>query len=357
MTFQYSKDLEIIENFIYSLVAAYKMDAIPDDYLPEDLHLRELTVSAFSELVQTLKPYRNDLTLFFYHLPGDLCFLSGQLRSVVKARKGILSLEEMLCSLRSLSADAWMLSVLKHYGSASANEESFYRELSRNPSLLISYIRTLDLPDSVKLSIIQFLMAPEVGRNNLCDILTEYSQKFRTVFPVFDVLIRERCPELENKLCEKLFGFLKHYPECTTDEITTVYYGFIIFNSKAGRCGKYDELLLFFSGMEHSMLDDAERKTSLEPSGLFQYLDEPKHLAILSILADGELCVADIHKKLQNQYKIPLPTVSGYMQDLYEMGIVRRYAMGTKSFYSINPEYFSEVEKYFTQVKNSILRR
>ena len=72
---------------------------------------------------------------------------------------------------------------------------------------------------------------------------------------------------------------------------------------------------------------------------------EPKRLAILSFLKDGEKCACEIHPKL----KLPQNLSSHHLKVLKVMGLLKSRREGTKIIYSRNEEAIKHYQSELTK--------
>ena len=348
MTFHYSPAYEKLINFSTSLRMAFESDKIAVDQLPESEGHRAVTEDAFASLVKVMQPYRNELAALLYHDPARLSlFTEWRLRDL-KEKKQSATIDTMLDYIENMELEEWALSTLRRYGSPSLSAESFYYELLRNPPLLISYIQSLDVPDAVKLGIIRVTTATESVKKVFMRFLQLYRAVFEEVYPRFSEWAEARTAELEATLPDQLFINAEPFSVSNhADSIHDVYYGSLFFQPLGANDIYMDDSLFIAIGLAADIFDQPKQIEQLEATKSFKYLDEPKHIAILRALLGGELCVMDILTSIKEEYTIPQPTLSGYLQDLFDMGAVKRHYEDVKCYYEIDPSYITKGKAYF----------
>ena len=349
MTFQYAPEYEKIINFSISLCMAFESNRIPEDQLPDNEELRKAVEAAFASLVKVIQPYRNELAVFFFSDSSKLSAFTEWRLNDLKDKQQLASIETMLNYFRKMSIEDWALSVLKDYGSSSLSAESFYYELLRNPALLISYIQSLEVPDQVKLGIIRATTATEPLIKSFLRFMTAYCAKFEEEYLAFSGWMESKAEELETLLPDHFVEIMNRLSseKHNNDGDVEVYYSSLAFQPLGAISVVPDKSIFLSIGLESKILNEVNQKEQLEVTRAFKYLDEPKHVAILKALLNGEICVMDIQDILKKEYTIPQPTLSGYLQDLFEMGAVKRHYEGVKCYYKIDPTYIDKGRAYF----------
>jgi DNA-binding transcriptional ArsR family regulator len=79
----------------------------------------------------------------------------------------------------------------------------------------------------------------------------------------------------------------------------------------------------------------------------FQALGEPRRLAIVELLRDGEKSVGELSERLGASQ----PAVSKHLRALREAGLVEVRADAQHRFYRIRPEPFAEVDDWLAQYR------
>ncbi|NUR63151.1 MAG: winged helix-turn-helix transcriptional regulator [Catenulispora sp.] len=79
----------------------------------------------------------------------------------------------------------------------------------------------------------------------------------------------------------------------------------------------------------------------------FQALAEPRRLAILELLRDGEKSVGELAAALDASQ----PAVSKHLRALKESGLVEVRPMAQQRFYRIRPEPLAEVDDWLSQYR------
>ena len=349
MTFQYTPEYEKLINFSISLGMAFDSDEIPEDQRPQNERLRTTIENAFASLVKIVQPYRNELAAFFYHDSARLSLFSEwRLKDFIEKGQSA-TIDTTIEYIEKMSMEDWTLSVLKRYGSSSLSAEGFYFELLRNPSLLITYIQSLDVPDPVKLGIIRATTAAESQVKTLIRFLVLYREAFNNVYASFSGWIEPRTEELESILPSQFDLIFEQLPgaRINQDKLKEVCYGSLVFSPLNANDTVLDNTVFISIGLASTIFEDNKQIGQLETIRAFKYLDEPKHVAILKALLGGELCVMDILTSIKDEYTIPQPTLSGYLQDLLEMGAVKRHYEGVKCYYEIDPAFVEKGKAYF----------
>ena len=358
MIFHYAPEYEKLVNLSISLCMAFDSDGIPEDQMPQNERLRTAISHAFASLVKVMQPYRNELAVFFYSDSTKLSAFTEWRLNDLKDKKQSASIETMLDYFRKMPIEDWALSILKDYGSSSLSAESFYYELLRNPPLLISYIQSLEVPDQVKLGIIRATTATEPLIKNFIRFLTAYCTKFEEEYSAFSSWMESRAEELEVLLPNQFVEIMNRLTseKHNKDEDVEVYYSSLAFQPLGAISVVPDKSVFLSVGLEAKVLNEVSKKEQLEVTRAFKYLDEPKHVAILKALLKGEMCVMDIQDIIKKEYTIPQPTLFGYLQDLFEMGAVKRHYEGVKCFYKIDPTYIDKGKAYFDMFDRLLVR-
>ncbi|MEA4824740.1 MAG: hypothetical protein VB111_11610 [Clostridiaceae bacterium] len=346
-------------DFVSSLALSFEFDRLPDNITPHEESLKRIVEPAFAALVEVVKPFRSDLALFLYHAPGEVSFLTSYAMNLLHRLHRIISMDDLCRSLSALSDEEWKLELLLHFGSSSTTATGFYRELLKNPALTISYIRTLDVSDSIKLGLSNLVTIPGALSKELLQFLAAYRVCFDAVYERFEKVMEERSKALENALRLDLEGILTRLARKRYDisGIESVIYASHVFPTTDFCSSQQTELLFLYIGLEYPLTPDIQTAGSLLTTTMFKYLDAPKYIAVLRTLANGELCVTDIQRSLREEYQMPQPSLSGYLADLFEMGIVRRRYEGKRAYYEIDETYFKNAKAYISDAENVLLGR
>lgn len=80
---------------------------------------------------------------------------------------------------------------------------------------------------------------------------------------------------------------------------------------------------------------------------VFDVIAEPKRRAILSLLATSELSVGEIEEQL----RVPQPTVSKHLRVLRETGFVERTVDAQRRLYRLNPKPLLELDDWLAQFR------
>jgi Predicted transcriptional regulators len=80
---------------------------------------------------------------------------------------------------------------------------------------------------------------------------------------------------------------------------------------------------------------------------------EPNRRRILTLVRDGELSAGEI----ASHFDISAPAISQHLKVLKEAGLVEERRNGTQRLYSVRPEGFDEVRRFFEGFWNQSLLR
>jgi DNA-binding transcriptional ArsR family regulator len=82
-------------------------------------------------------------------------------------------------------------------------------------------------------------------------------------------------------------------------------------------------------------------------------LVEPNRRRILTLVRDEELSAGEI----ASHFKISAPAISQHLKVLKEAGLVEERRNGTRRLYSVRPEGFEDVHRFFEEFWNQSLLR
>ncbi len=80
---------------------------------------------------------------------------------------------------------------------------------------------------------------------------------------------------------------------------------------------------------------------------VFAIISEPNRRAILGLLAASQLSVGE----LQQQLRMPQPTVSKHLRVLRDAGFVEVTVDGQRRLYRLNPAPFQELDEWMAQFR------
>ncbi len=366
--FRYTPDYEKLCNWFSVLVQAWENDTYPADYLPEDPDLREKVQTVFGALHALARPYRRELEVFFHREKGEVSFLTRWRMRQIERLDREITMEEYLSSLERLTEKEWLYEVLTHYTAVAAMPESlaaesFRRALMGDPGLTVTYIQALELPDAVRLGLVRLAAVPAPLTEMLTRFLRSTEAAFECCWAGFAPVLAARQAFLaENLDAEKAWMMAKGQRPGTAgaklEGVETVSYGSLLFQARDYWYSGFGGTVSLMIGVERTLEAPPSPAAAPETSRLFKYLDNPRYMAILRVLSEGEKCVAEIQRALASQAGLSAPqsSLSGYLTDLYEMELLCRSSDGAKTIYSINPAWFGKARAWIDAAERSLLR-